>query len=56
MYTMEITSILWLAVVSEQALSVQTTCSAYLWRDVELMVIDRVWLLLCGSMMNSLGA
>ena len=51
-----ISHIVWLAVMSKQALSLQTPCSAYLCSDVELMVMNWVWLLLCGSMLNSLGA
>ena len=46
----------WLAVVSEQALSLQMPCSAYLCSNIELMVMNWVWLLHCGSMLNSLGA
>lgn len=52
----QITCILWQAVVTEQAMSSQTASSAYFWSDVELIVINWVWLLLCGSMLNSLGA
>ena len=50
------TCILWQAVVTEHAMSLQTASSAYFWSDVELIVIYWVWLLLCGSMLNSLGA
>ena len=51
-----LTYISWQAVVSEQAVCLQTAGSAYLWSDVELIVMNGVWLLLCGSMLNSLGA
>jgi len=52
----QITCILWQAVVTEQAMSLQTASSAYFWSDVELIVMNCVWLLLCGSMLNILGA
>ena len=51
-----LTSMLWQAVVSEQALVLQTASSAYFWSNVELIILTWSWLLLCGSMLNSLGA
>ena len=53
---LHLTCILWQAVVSEQAQFLQTASSAYFWSDDELIVMNWVWLLLCGSMLNSLGA
>ncbi|KAL3143992.1 hypothetical protein ABBQ32_003800 [Trebouxia sp. C0010 RCD-2024] len=34
----------------------QTAVSTYFWSEVELIVMNAVWLLLCGSMLKSLGA
>ncbi len=48
-WVVQVTCILWQAVVTEQAMSLQTASGAYFWSDVELIVINWVWLLLCGT-------